>query len=138
MYIRYQVDGRQEFALHPALYLLGMVMCTFNALLSDFQGTFKDLDGYAMESTRYFLPREATSPPNEITDVFALGTLMYTIMVGVEPYPDLSDSEVEDCYRRQEFPETNSIACGRMILRCWSGEYASAEEVVRGLTLLEE
>jgi serine/threonine protein kinase len=108
-----------------------------NALLSDFQGTFKDLDGYAMESSRYFLPREATSPPNEITDIFALGTLMYTIMVGVEPYPDLSDTEVEGRYRRQKFPETDNIVCGRMILRCWSGEYASAKEVFQDLKLLE-
>ncbi|KAH8732461.1 kinase-like domain-containing protein [Phaeosphaeriaceae sp. PMI808] len=108
-----------------------------NALLSDFQGTFKDLDGYAMESSRYFLPRKATSPPNEATDIFALGTLMYTIMVGIEPYPELSDAEVEERYRRQEFPDTNDIVCGRMILRCWNREYVRADEVIYDLVSLE-
>ncbi|KAF2174695.1 kinase-like protein [Zopfia rhizophila CBS 207.26] len=109
-----------------------------NALLSDFQGTFKDLDGYAMESARYFLPREATSPPNEVTDLFALGTLMYTIMAGIEPYPELSDAEVEERYRRHTFPDTNDIVCGRMILRCWNTEYARAKEVVHDLISLEQ
>ncbi|KAF2013566.1 kinase-like protein [Aaosphaeria arxii CBS 175.79] len=109
-----------------------------NALLSDFQGTFKDLDGYAMESTRYFLPREATNPPNEKTDIFALGTLMYTIMLGVEPYPDLSDAEVEDRYRRQDFPDTHDIICGNTILRCWTGEFENAEAVFQSLALLEQ
>lgn len=109
-----------------------------NVLLSDFQGTFKKLDGYAMESARYFLPREATSPPNEVSDIFALGTLMYTIMSGIEPYPELSDADVEKRYQRLEFPETNDIVCGRMILRCWNREYARAEEVVHDLVYLEQ
>ncbi|KAH8730486.1 kinase-like domain-containing protein [Phaeosphaeriaceae sp. PMI808] len=109
-----------------------------NALLSDFQGTFKDLDGYAIESIRYFLPREATSPPNEVTDIFALGILIYTITVGIEPYPVLSDIEVEEYYRKQKFPNTDNIFCRGIILRCWSGEYTGAEEVVQDLVSLEK
>jgi serine/threonine protein kinase len=108
-----------------------------NALLSDFQGTYQDLDGYAMESARYFLPREVTSPPNEVTDIFALGTLIYTIMSGIEPYPELSDVDVEERYRRQEFPDTSHIVCGRMILQCWKKEYVSARELVHDLVSLE-
>ncbi|KAF2789396.1 kinase-like protein [Melanomma pulvis-pyrius CBS 109.77] len=109
-----------------------------NALLSDFQGTYKHLDGYAMESARYFLPREATSPPNQVTDMFALGTLMYTIMVGIEPYPGLLEAEVEERYRRHEFPSTDDIVCGKMILQCWNRECTSAKEVVHSLVSLEQ
>jgi len=108
-----------------------------NALLSDFQGTFEDLDGYAMESTRYFLPREATSTPNQTTDIFALGTLIYTIMLGVGPYPDLLDTEVEECYKKQDFPNTNSLVCGKIIMRCWSGDYVGAGEVLQDIRALE-
>lgn len=109
-----------------------------NALLSDFQGTYKGLDGYAMESARYFLPRAAISPPNEVTDMFALGTLMYTIMVGIEPYLGLSEGEVEERYRKQEFPNTDDIVCGKMIYRCWNREYTNANEVVYNLISLEQ
>jgi len=91
-----------------------------------------------MESARYFLPREASSPPNEVSEIFAHGTLIYTIMSGIKPYPKLSDENVEMRYRKLEFPETNDIICGRTILRCWNREYARAEEVVHDLVYLEQ
>lgn len=57
---------------------------------------------------------------------------MYTIMVGIEPYYELSDAEVEERYRRHEFPDTSVIICGKIILRCWN-EYSEAKEVARDL-----
>lgn len=138
---------RQAAEALVVLHLKGIIHCNLhtnnlllddnlNALLSDFQGTFKDFDGYAMESAQYFLPQDATCPPNEATDIFALGTLVYTIMVGTEPYTELLDTEVEERYMRHEFPNTGGFVCGETILRCWNKEYTDATEVLHNLECL--
>lgn len=62
-----------------------------------------------MESTRFCLPREPTTPPNVTTDLFALGSTIYTIMTGHEPYLDLPDAEVEERYRKRQFPPVDAI-----------------------------
>jgi serine/threonine protein kinase len=125
--------------IHCDLHINNLLLdAELNALLSDFQGKFENVDGYAMESARYFLPRDVTTPPNEITDIFALGTLIYTIMVGSEPYPDLSNAEVEERYRCHEFPDTRDIVCGKIILKCWNLEYSEAKEVFQDLNSLQQ
>jgi serine/threonine protein kinase len=63
--------------------------------LCDFQGTYGGLDGEAMESVRSFLPRECTSLPTVATDLFALGSAIYEIITGREPYEELGEAEVE-------------------------------------------
>jgi hypothetical protein len=105
--------------------------------LSDFQGTYKDLDGYAMESSRYFLPRPVTRQPNVTTDLFALGTAIYRIMTGMDPLPNLTDEEVEERYSRREFPDVSSVMCGEVIENCWSQKYEDAGQLVRDLMDLE-
>ena len=109
-----------------------------NTKLSDFQGTFQDFDGFAMESARYYLPRDATSPPTITTDLFALGTALYTIMTGIEPFPGLSEVEVEKRYTQQDFPDVDIIACGEMIRKCWNQDYRCADELVDELIDLGE
>lgn len=79
-----------------------------------------------------------TSPPNEVTDVFAFGMLNHCVMVGIEPYPSMPDAEVEECYRKQKFPNTDNIICGKIIFRCWIGECAAAKEMFRDLISLKE
>jgi hypothetical protein len=83
-----------------------------------------------MESTRYFLPRDPLSVPNVRSDLFALGSSMYYIMAGHEPYNDSTEDEVTDRYVRGEFPDVDSFECGRAIEGCWTGELGSAQEVV--------
>lgn len=65
-----------------------------------------------MESVRYFLPRELLSTPTERTDLFALGSAMYYIMSGHEPYDDLQDDVVEAHYSRGEFRDVDGMLCG--------------------------
>jgi len=65
--------ARQTAEALTFVHLRGVIhcdLCTANLLLddgldiklSDLQGTFKDLDGLAMESVRSFLPRETSIP----------------------------------------------------------------------------
>jgi serine/threonine protein kinase len=105
--------------------------------LSDFQGTYKDLDGYAMESTRFCLPREPTAPPNVTTDLFALGSSIYTIMTGYEPYRDLPDAEVEERYKKRQFPTIDAVIGGEVIQKCWMEAYASASDLLNDLARLD-
>jgi serine/threonine protein kinase len=120
--------------IHPNNLLLDD---KFDVKLSDFQGTYKDLDGHAMESTRFCLPREPTTPPNVRTDLFALGSTIYTIMTGHEPYRDLPDAEVEERYRKRQFPPVNAIFGGEMVWKCWMEAYASAKDLFQDLVSLD-
>jgi hypothetical protein len=71
-----------------------------------------------MESTRFFLLREWRNPPDEQSDLFALGSTMYYIMTGHMPYEDLPDGEVTVKYKRKEFPNVEVLICGRAIEGC--------------------
>ncbi|OAL56831.1 kinase-like protein [Pyrenochaeta sp. DS3sAY3a] len=105
-----------------------------NLRLCDFAGSlFGKLDGKAMESTRFFLPRDPLSIPNAKSDLFALGSVMYHIMTGCEPYSQLSEEEVSARFTRNEFPDVDKFRCGRTISGCWTGRISSAQEVVASL-----
>lgn len=117
--------------IHPNNFLLDEQL---NARLCDFAGSlFGSLDGGAMESTRFFLPRDWRDPPNIKSDLFALGSTMYYIMTGREPYEDLSDDEVTAKYERKEFPSVEVLKCGSAIKGCWTGDFKSAEDVLQAL-----
>jgi serine/threonine protein kinase len=117
--------------IHPSNLLLDE---HFNLQLCDFSGSlFGELDGAAMESTRYFLPRDPLSTPNIRSDLFALGSTMYYIMSGHEPYDTLSESEVTALYSQGLFPEVDGMVWGDVIKGCWKGCWSNAEEVVQAL-----
>ncbi|PSN73785.1 kinase-like protein [Corynespora cassiicola Philippines] len=117
--------------IHPNNFLLDD---TLNLRLCDFSGSlFGDLDGAAMESTRFFLPRDPRATPNVKSDLFALGSAIYYIMSGREPYDNLSDDEVEARYSRGDFPGVDSISCGQIIKSCWDGGFDCADEVFQAL-----
>ncbi|KAI1499061.1 kinase-like domain-containing protein [Biscogniauxia marginata] len=117
--------------IHPNNFLLDEQL---DAQLCDFAGSlFGSLDGGAMESTRFFLPRDWRDPPNARTDLFALGSVMYYIMTGREPYKDLSDDEVTAKYERKEFPDVEALKCGNAIRGCWTGDLKSAEDVLQAI-----
>lgn len=120
--------------IHPNNFLLDDRL---DLQLCDFSGSlFGKLDGAAMESTRFYLPRDPLSTPNVKSDLFALGSAVYYIMSGHEPYHTVSEDEVTARYSKREFPNVDSIACGRIITDCWNEIFKSAQEVVNAL--LEE
>lgn len=63
---------------------------------------------------------------------FALGSLLYQIITANEPFEQLHDDEVQDLYRRGEFPDdVFSMAMGPYILACWSLEFQKEMEKQR-------
>lgn len=113
--------------IHPNNFLVDGAL---DLRLWDFSGSvFGDLDGCAMESTRFWLPRDVLAAPTIRCDLFALGSAIYYFMSEREPYDDLAEEEVAARYSRGEFPDVEELTCGQNILPCWKGDFGDAEEV---------
>lgn len=99
--------------------------------LIDFSGS--SVDGkppLVVENTRFFLPRSRNDDSSSVlSDLFALGSSMYEIMTGEQPYAERSEDEVEIMYTNREFPSVNKVMCGNTIQGCWMCRFNSAQEV---------
>lgn len=74
-----------------------------------------------------------TATPNVKLDIFALGSAIYYIMTGREPYDTLTDAEVAARYSGGDFPAVDLIPYEQIILGCWRGRFNSADKVFRDL-----
>ncbi|QDS70785.1 hypothetical protein FKW77_004214 [Venturia effusa] len=102
----------------------------FRLCIIDFAGsTIDGQDGSAFEGVRYCLPRSFEDPSTIQTDLFALGSLLYEIITGEEPYHEYQDEEVEMLFKIGLFPSTEDLPLGETILGCWQGAYDSAKLV---------
>lgn len=96
----------------------------------DFEGSSLDgCEAGALERDRFFLPRDWREPSTATTELFALGSLVYEIMTGREPYAEVKDDEVEALFVEKKFPPVDDLPCGDVMMKCWLGEVKSAEEV---------
>lgn len=71
----------------------------FRLRIIDFTGS--SLDGSyfsAVESIRFWLPRPWEATSTVTTDLFALGSTIYEIMTGIQPYAQCTDEEVENLF----------------------------------------
>lgn len=118
--------------LHPNNLLLD---ADNNIKLCDFQGIMEGCEGEAYEATRYCLPRPEPVP-SILSELFALGSVIYRFMNGCHPYANLPGDEVERKYARSEFPATDFLA-GPQVLKCWRQEYSCADELVSELMQLQ-
>ncbi|QDS71306.1 hypothetical protein FKW77_001664 [Venturia effusa] len=119
--------------IHPNNLLLDKEL---DIQLCDFAGSLcgaLKLDGGAMESPRFFLPRDILATPDTKSDLFALGSTIYFIMSDHEPYDSLTEEEVAAYYSNMKFPDVQSFPCGQVIAGCWKGEFKSAQDVVKAI-----
>ena len=115
--------------------------------LADFQGMHKSrdgnvlLDGLSRECTKSFLPRDDGDYADVKTDLFALGSAIYFIVVGYEIFPELDsnedDEEIEWRFRNGQFPVGPSV-CARITSKCWTQEYGSAQDVVDDISVVQK
>ncbi|KAF1959390.1 kinase-like protein [Byssothecium circinans] len=116
--------------------------------LCDFQGRLLGpggdvvLSGGASENAESFMPRRDKDFADVVTDIFALGSTIYHICTGHQPFPqyDSIDDEAkfEKLYREGNFPDLDARLGGEVVRNCWRGKYKSAGEVVRDLDRLEK
>ncbi|KAG7105969.1 Serine/threonine protein kinase OSK1 like [Verticillium longisporum] len=67
--------------------------------------------------------------PTQADDIFALGSVIYFIMTGLEPLSELEDEEVEYQFATGHFPDTQ-ILHGELIQTCWRDRTTTATRVV--------
>lgn len=119
--------------------------------LADIQGALKSddgrviLDGLARESSMYYMPRDRDHLDIK-TDLFAFGSTVHFVMTGQEVFPDLSPStyhdeeeiekEISRRFAEQEYPSV-SYPPVSIVRQCWQGGYASTEELLMDLKVLE-
>lgn len=60
-------------------------------------------------------------------DLFALGSAMYELRTGLEPFIEYTDEEIGEKFRQGIFPDVLPLGdLGPIIYRCWTGSYQSA------------
>lgn len=70
------------------------------------------------------------------TELFGLGSLLYEIWTGSMPYQDESDEDVNDHFRKSQFPDVENLPPASVISKCWRGSYSNAAEVMKDLAHL--
>lgn len=76
-----------------------------NIRLSDFGGSsLQGSEAIVMENATHFLPRNEDLPNTVQSDIFALGSTIYEILVGQKPYEGKMDEEVQQLFFRKVVP----------------------------------
>ncbi|KAB8239984.1 kinase-like domain-containing protein [Aspergillus flavus] len=108
-----------------------------NIKLSDFAGS--SINGSPAKvcySASHQLPDNHPSTSNGImisekTEIFAFGSALYEMVTGNEPYSDKEESEIEELYRRNIFPDVTGLGpLGPVINRCWTSDFHRMSEIV--------
>lgn len=93
---------------------------------------------YILESGAFYLPgdfRDVGMGCNVKSDLFALGSCIFQIVTGNEPYQGLEDKDIEDKFEEQVFPELGNMLFAEVIRKCWFCEFESADEVLQALSV---
>ncbi|KAG7151840.1 CBL-interacting serine/threonine-protein kinase 8 like [Verticillium longisporum] len=105
--------------------LLNLRICDFASSSLPNDPPPEDAPGPRYQSRRWppgYLPTLAD-------DVFALGSVIYFIMSGLEPLSELEDEEVHRQFAQGHFPDTK-ILHGEVIQTCWRDRTTTAARVV--------
>lgn len=98
------------------------------------------LDGLSRECSKSYMPRHHGDYACVKTDLFALGSAIYFIMTGHEPFPELDsfddDEEILSRFENGVFPVDRHI-CYHITEKCWKQQYESADDVVSDLALVQ-
>ncbi|KAF2761442.1 kinase-like protein [Pseudovirgaria hyperparasitica] len=110
--------------------------------LCDFQGKILGPDGTILlagdssELPDACKPRDDPYDHDISTDIFALGSTLYFIMAGHQPFSELNiiedEVKIRDSFRQGRFPRVD--VAEEIIHRCWSSTYTSVQEIVDDLS----
>lgn len=105
-----------------------------------------DLDGGGSPDAGFSDPN-STGMPTQATDIFSLGSVLYTIITGHWPYRDPGglfhsmeemeqyESRVEGLFKKGIFPDVKGLFGGETMLGCWTQKYSNVEDILQDLVL---
>ena len=100
-----------------------------NLRVCDFAGSsLQGSKALVCSSTRLWRPTLPRTPCDAQDDIFGLGSTIYMITTGKEPFGELESDEVEARFSAAEFPDTEGLLFAEAMQACWRGS-ASIEEV---------
>jgi serine/threonine protein kinase len=113
--------------------------------LSDFGGSVCEelgLDGLSLPDGSFYSPVfENKSGP--LLDIFATGSMFYTILTGRWPYKETSgtftnfderfeweEQVVFPKFKAEQFPDVQHLPGGAVILKCWMRQFKTARDML--------
>ncbi|RJE22546.1 STYKc [Aspergillus sclerotialis] len=97
---------------------------------------FLGSDAIVMENATHFLPRDEDAPNTIRSDLFALGSTVYEILLGKKPYEGMDDEEIQRLFSDKVFPTLNEIGDQQwrcIVQKCWMCEYDCAEDILKDM-----
>jgi serine/threonine protein kinase len=138
--------------IHSDLALRQFFVDDLNIRLGDFNSSqCAGHPALGYEKASHCLPRDYELPNTEASDIFALGSTLYELVAGKAPYGELNvaesddpesikaqiqrqhavvDFEIQERYKRQQFPDITGYLYGDVILGCWRGQFATATDAL--------
>lgn len=102
--------------------------------LADFGGSsLQGSEGIVMENATHFLPRDEIPPTTVRSDLFALGSTFYEILLGKKPYEEMKEEEIQRLFSAKVFPTLEGIEdqqWRKIVWKCWMCEYGQASEII--------
>lgn len=134
----------QAAAALKALHAVNVIHCdltprnlfldaTLDLHVADFAGSSVDGSVPTIAAGPRFQRPGQRCTADRSDDIFALGSVIYFIMVGHEPYAELQEEEVEQLFSKASFPDVSRLVCGATIRRCWEGTLGTAEGAMESL-----
>jgi hypothetical protein len=134
----YLVHGTVGPCIGPSLSL-DLWLCDFGGSQCEELGS----NGGKLPDDPFFDPREpwVVSPA---TDVFSLGTIIYTILMGHWPHREGAspvtredkiayETEVNALFMDGKFPDLSNVIGGEVIKGCWDHQYRTGKDVLEAL-----